>query len=187
MSDNWLFKRGKTYYLRAHVPADLVDFVGKREIWRTLKTAHVGEARKRLRDASKEVRLYFDWARQERDFLMERLEPTKTKGRKRRLRKVPPSFEAILRSIERRTDGAMESLPTTGPPPAVDLLAALARDFPHCRVSGILRLHDVFETWARAFPDKGLQEVLVAVQNEKQRRNAAEDHHHLRLVPPEEP
>jgi len=34
----WLALRGRTYYLRAPVPADIVESFGRREIWRSLRT-----------------------------------------------------------------------------------------------------------------------------------------------------
>ncbi|MCC6736528.1 MAG: site-specific integrase [Bauldia sp.] len=43
-----LQRRGAVYYLRIAVPADLQATVGKREIWKSLRTKNVAEARERL-------------------------------------------------------------------------------------------------------------------------------------------
>ncbi|WP_408004515.1 DUF6538 domain-containing protein [Pseudorhizobium endolithicum] len=40
----WLALRGRTYYLRAPVPADIVGSFGRREIWRSLSPRKSFEA-----------------------------------------------------------------------------------------------------------------------------------------------
>ena len=51
----WLALRGSTYYLRAPVPADIVESFGRREIWRSLRTQDRKTALKLLRMESARV------------------------------------------------------------------------------------------------------------------------------------
>ena len=47
-----LHKRGSVYYLRAAVPAEVQAVVGRREVWRSLKTKDRADALRRVREAS---------------------------------------------------------------------------------------------------------------------------------------
>src|SRR5262245_59642565 len=49
-----LHRRGAAYYLRAAVPQDVQAIVGRREVWRSLKTKDRAEALRRVREASVE-------------------------------------------------------------------------------------------------------------------------------------
>ena len=49
-----LHRRGAVYYLRASIPTDLCSLIGRREVWRSLKTADKAEALRRVRVASVE-------------------------------------------------------------------------------------------------------------------------------------
>ena len=46
----WLMRRGGVYYVRARVPQDLAEVIGKSEIRRSLKTSDPAEGRRRLCD-----------------------------------------------------------------------------------------------------------------------------------------
>ena len=59
----WLLNRDGRYYLRARVPADLVDSIGRREIKRSLGTSDAKEASRRLRTEAAEVERLFERAR----------------------------------------------------------------------------------------------------------------------------
>ncbi len=56
----WLFLRNHTYYLRAPVPADLHDSLGKSQIWKSLKTNDRRKAISRLRQESAVVSELFE-------------------------------------------------------------------------------------------------------------------------------
>ncbi len=45
MSDIYLLQRNNVYYFRIKVPKDLVPFINRREIWKSLKTNHHRSAR----------------------------------------------------------------------------------------------------------------------------------------------
>ncbi|QIO73935.1 tyrosine-type recombinase/integrase [Rhizobium leguminosarum bv. trifolii] len=68
----WLTLRNRTYYLRAPVPADLRDSLGKVEIWKSLRTQDRRTAIDRLRRESAEVTALFESQRQTQ---VKRLEP----------------------------------------------------------------------------------------------------------------
>ena len=165
MSRYYLFKRDKNYYMRAYVPADLIEFIGRKEIWRSLKATRKDVARRRLRETKKDVDNYFIWAREKRDTVMESLEPPK----KRKKRDSRNSVEASLPALDRDLKGAQAKWEKLRGPTAIDLLATLAREYPYCRVSEILPLFPVLKAWAKRFPHTKLQQALVAVQNERQR------------------
>ncbi len=78
----WLHRRGRNYYLRAFVPRDLIAIVGKKEIWKSLRTSQKTEATRRLRPMAKDVTRLFVRARQNRDSLLAARKPR----RKNRLR-----------------------------------------------------------------------------------------------------
>lgn len=59
----WLHKRGNRYYLRARVPADLIDVIGRREIWVSLWTSDYAEARRLINTKAAEVEAKFAAAR----------------------------------------------------------------------------------------------------------------------------
>jgi len=56
-------RRGGVYYVRARVPQDLVEVIGKSEIRRSLKTSDPAEGRRRLRAVASEIQAEFDAAR----------------------------------------------------------------------------------------------------------------------------
>ncbi len=59
----WMTLRGRTYYLRAPVPADLRESLGKAEIWKSLHTQDRRTAINRLRQESAEITDLFEAAR----------------------------------------------------------------------------------------------------------------------------
>jgi integrase len=59
----WLMRRQGVYYVRARVPKDLLDIIGKAEIRRSLKTGEPVEAKRRLRTMTAEIQNEFDVAR----------------------------------------------------------------------------------------------------------------------------
>lgn len=62
--NTWLTRRsGGTYYLRAPVPKELQESLGKREIWKSLRTTDAAEARAKLRIEAIQVDRAFDQAR----------------------------------------------------------------------------------------------------------------------------
>ncbi|EHS52711.1 hypothetical protein PDO_4629, partial [Rhizobium sp. PDO1-076] len=60
----WLALRNRTYYLRAPVPADLRDSMGKSEIWKSLRTQDRRKAVEKLRQESAIVSQQFEKERQ---------------------------------------------------------------------------------------------------------------------------
>ena len=166
----YLFKRDKNYYMRAYVPADLIEFIGRKEIWRSLKATRKDVARRRLRETKKDVDNYFIWAREQRDTVMESLAPAK----KRKRRPPRASAETPLQNIKRDLKEAHAKWGKASGPTAIDLPATLARDYPDRQVSEFLPLLPVLKAWAKKFPHAKLQQVLVAVQNERQRGTPAD-------------
>lgn len=67
----WLALRNRTYYLRAPVPADLRDSLGKAEIWKSLRTQDRRIAIDRLRQESAEVATVFELHRRKQAKLLE--------------------------------------------------------------------------------------------------------------------
>ena len=61
-----LMRRGTKWYLRLRVPADLMDEVGKKEIWRTLGTGDYGKAVSRYKMVLGEVEALLESARRRR-------------------------------------------------------------------------------------------------------------------------
>ena len=59
----WLHYRGGRYYLRAKVPVDLVEIVGKREVKHALGTSDLREAKRPIHDAAAKVEKEFGQAR----------------------------------------------------------------------------------------------------------------------------
>ena len=59
----WLFDRNGRYYLRARIPADLVEVMGRREIKKSLKTSDLREARRRINVEAAELETQFADAR----------------------------------------------------------------------------------------------------------------------------
>jgi hypothetical protein len=62
-----LMRRKARYYLRVKVPADLVDTIGRQDIWRTLKTSEYHEAVCRYFPARTELQEVFQQARRRRE------------------------------------------------------------------------------------------------------------------------
>jgi hypothetical protein len=62
-----LMARGRRWYLRAKVPADLIAFLGRAEIWRTLQTGDHAVAPKRYRRARADLDEWFDAQRRRRE------------------------------------------------------------------------------------------------------------------------
>ncbi|MEH7848661.1 DUF6538 domain-containing protein [Rhizobium laguerreae] len=67
----WMILRGRTYYLRAPVPADLRESLGKAEIWKSLRTQDRRTAVDRLRQESAEITHVFEAARRRQAKLLE--------------------------------------------------------------------------------------------------------------------
>jgi len=67
----WLALRNRTFYLRAPVPSDLRESIGKAEIWKSLRTQERRIAIDRLRHASAEVTAVFEAHRKKRAKLQE--------------------------------------------------------------------------------------------------------------------
>ena len=61
----WLFNRNGRYYLRARVPANLVEVMGRREVKKSLKTSDLREARRRINVEAAELEARFAEARRE--------------------------------------------------------------------------------------------------------------------------
>ncbi len=59
----WLFNRDGRYYLRARVPADLVEVLGRREVKKSLMTSDLREARRRINVEAAELETRFADAR----------------------------------------------------------------------------------------------------------------------------
>ena len=55
----WLHQRSGVFYLRAIVPTDLIDTLGKREIWRSLRTSQRAEADGLIQAEAAKVQLEF--------------------------------------------------------------------------------------------------------------------------------
>ena len=51
----YLKKRGETWGIRRRVPAHLVDVIGKKELWRTLKTVDKSVAKTRYPKVLQEI------------------------------------------------------------------------------------------------------------------------------------
>lgn len=66
-----LMRRGTKWYLRVSVPGDLVDAIGKREVWRSLRTGDHREAKRRYFEERAKVERQFGSARQGLDALSE--------------------------------------------------------------------------------------------------------------------
>ena len=60
-------RRGARYYLRHRIPLDLVETIGRSEVWKSLKTADHREAVRRYIPARAELQEAFDEARREPD------------------------------------------------------------------------------------------------------------------------
>src|SRR5262245_18492610 len=60
-------RRGMRYYLRARVPVDLLGFLGREEIWRSLRTGEHAAAVTRHRRARADLDTSFDQQRRRRD------------------------------------------------------------------------------------------------------------------------
>ena len=82
---SWLFCRNGRYYLRARVPLDLVQVVGKREIKKSLHTADRTEALDRLAVEAAEVSELFAAARRKLKMEVENLTPHLTDSEAKRL------------------------------------------------------------------------------------------------------
>ena len=61
----WLFNRNGRYYLRARVPAVLVDVMGRREVKKSLGTSDLREGRRRINVEAAELEARFADARSE--------------------------------------------------------------------------------------------------------------------------
>ena len=61
-----LMRRGARYYVRVRVPLDLVETIGRSEIWKSLRTADFAEARRRYFPARAKLQEAFDQARRRR-------------------------------------------------------------------------------------------------------------------------
>ncbi len=83
--NSWLFCRNGRYYLRARVPLDLVQVVGKREIKKSLHTSDRTEALERLAPEAAEVSELFAAARRKLKTEVERLIPDLTDSEAKRL------------------------------------------------------------------------------------------------------
>ncbi|MCZ6862584.1 MAG: hypothetical protein O7I42_20320, partial [Alphaproteobacteria bacterium] len=64
----WLFERREKdgthrFYLRARVPKDLVELLGKREIKKSLRTSDRAEARRLIKIEAAGLQIKFDTAR----------------------------------------------------------------------------------------------------------------------------
>jgi hypothetical protein len=62
-----LMARGRRWYLRAKVPIDLIAFLGRSEVWRSLHTGDHREAVKRFLRARADLDAWFDAQRARRD------------------------------------------------------------------------------------------------------------------------
>jgi hypothetical protein len=59
-------RRGARYYLRVRVPLDLIDIIGRQEIWQSLGTGDHREAVRRYFPARTELQQGFEHARRRR-------------------------------------------------------------------------------------------------------------------------
>jgi hypothetical protein len=59
-------RRQRWFYVRTKVPVDLIPFLGRREVWRSLKTADHREAVRRYHPALAKLGQEFDDARRRR-------------------------------------------------------------------------------------------------------------------------
>jgi hypothetical protein len=62
-----LMRRKARWYLRAKVPADLIAFLGRHEVWRSLRTGDHALAVKRYHRARADLDAWFEQQRRRRD------------------------------------------------------------------------------------------------------------------------
>jgi hypothetical protein len=62
-----LVRRGARYYIRVRIPLDLVETIGRSEVWKSLDTADHREAVRRYFPARAELQKAFDQVRRRRD------------------------------------------------------------------------------------------------------------------------
>ena len=134
----WLHKRGRVYYLRALVPSALVPFVGKKEIWKSLRTSSKPEAMQRVRPIAKEVGELFARARQSRESLLTATRPV----RRRRIAQAgfQSGEEALAHDLMVVHDKWGKKPPTATVDAAsfYQALTTLAQAFPNARVSEVV-------------------------------------------------
>jgi len=63
----YLKKRGENWYIRRRVPSEIVAAVGKKEVWRTLKTKDKSIAKKRYAGALQAIEREFEVAKSRSD------------------------------------------------------------------------------------------------------------------------
>jgi len=83
--NSWLFCRSGRYYLRARVPQDLIQIIGKREIKKSLRTSDRKQALERLTAEAAEVSEQFAVARRKLKYEVERRVPDLTDHESKRL------------------------------------------------------------------------------------------------------
>jgi hypothetical protein len=134
----WLHKRGEVYYLRAIVPQELAAFVGKVEIWRSLRTSRKQEAMQRIKLAAKDVERWFEQARQHRNSVLASLKPRRGKAlRETGFASAADALQHDLMII-RKKYGDPQAVDLTIVQPFYESLRALAETFPEVRVSDVL-------------------------------------------------
>lgn len=146
-----LHKRGKIYYLRAFVPSDLAPFVGRKEIWKSLRTTRKAEALLRLQPLSQELEKHFSLARQYRDAMLAAQRP----GRKKKLRSA--QFQSSADALAR--DLAVTEARWQKKRPNQDM--------------DVRSFYDALKSLSEAFPKARLSEVITALEVEETRRKPA--------------
>lgn len=134
----WLHKRGAVYYLRAIVPREFTAFVGKREIWRSLRTSRKQVALQRIKLAAEDVERWFEQARQHRNSVLASLKSRR--GKTLRESGFASAADALAHDLmtARKQWGDPQASDSTTVQPFYESLKALAEAFPEARVSDVL-------------------------------------------------
>ncbi len=102
----WLTLRGRTYYLRAPVPADIRGSFGKAEIWKSLHTQDRRTAIDRLRQESAEITDLFEVARRRQ---AKQLEPALEDFNEGQLKSIHDAyFVHLLEEDDETREGGFE-------------------------------------------------------------------------------
>ncbi|NQV79370.1 MAG: hypothetical protein HQ495_02400 [Alphaproteobacteria bacterium] len=130
MSGVWIFRRGKTYYVRAIVPRGIRPLIGKNEIWKSLHTSDKREASKRAVEPTAAIRRMFEQARQQRDAL---LSGRPKKRKKSRVSHVGP--RNALEALQNDLDQIMNGWPPKSLATYSDFVADLASAYPNAGIA----------------------------------------------------
>ena len=146
-----LHRRGKMYYLRAFVPSDVAPFVGRKEIWKSLRTNRKAEALRRLQPLSQDLEKQFSLARQHRDAMLAARRP----GRKKKPRSA---------QFQSPTDALAHDLA---------VIEARWQKKPPNQDMDVRSFYDALKSLSEAFPKTRLTEVIAALEVEETRRKPA--------------